>query len=128
MLTNDEPDVNFSLALGADAFIDLASCKWKRTEDVFNLVGYRMVVFRRISNAAEEKNQLLQESIAKWQQPNAMQSSIRVIQIPTLSNVSSSAVRSATDESILKEMLSRDVFDYIRQKRMYSLDETGDII
>ena len=128
MLTNDEPDVDFSLALGADAFIDLASCKWKRTEDVFKLVGYRMVVFRRISNAAEEKNQLLQESITKWQQPtNTIQASIRVIQIPTLSNVSSSAVRSATDESILKEMLSRDVFDYIRQNRMYSLAETGDI-
>ncbi|KAL7543255.1 hypothetical protein ACHAXR_012561 [Thalassiosira sp. AJA248-18] len=127
MLKSDEPDAEFTLALGADTFIDLASGKWRRTEDVFKLVGYRMVVFRRLleGHASEskpsEKDQLLQESVAKWQLINSTQSSIRVIQIPTLSNVSSSAVRKTTNESILKEMLSSEVLGYIKQNRMYSL-------
>jgi nicotinic acid mononucleotide adenylyltransferase len=47
MLTADEPNVDFTLALGSDTFIDLARGKWKRTEDVFKLVGHRIVVFRR---------------------------------------------------------------------------------
>jgi len=44
MLTTDEPNVDFAIALGSDTFIDLASVKWKRTEDVFKLVGHRIVV------------------------------------------------------------------------------------
>ncbi len=131
MLTTDEPEVDFTIALGADTFIDLASGKWKRTEDVFRLVGYRMVVFRRLSeeddnngNTPNDNNdQLLQESIAKWQLINSTQSSIRVIKIPTLSNVSSSAVRGSKDTTTLKEMLSKEVLDYIQRKRMYSFSE-----
>jgi hypothetical protein len=44
MLTTDEPNVDFAIALGLDTFIDLASVKWKRTEDVFKLVGHWIVV------------------------------------------------------------------------------------
>ncbi|KAL3803749.1 hypothetical protein ACHAW5_004600 [Stephanodiscus triporus] len=47
MLTENEPDVDFALALGADAFVDLADGRWKRSEDVFRMVGHRVVVFRR---------------------------------------------------------------------------------
>ena len=106
MLTTDAPDVDFTLALGTDTFIDLASGKWRRTEDVFKLVGYRMIVFRRIPEDSNDGKQLtetdhlLQEGIAKWQLINSTQSSIRVIQIPSLSNVSSSAVRKSTNETI----------------------------
>mmetsp|Transcript_10686 Transcript_10686/g.23643 ORF Transcript_10686/g.23643 Transcript_10686/m.23643 type:complete len:243 (-) Transcript_10686:59-787(-) len=129
MVTSAEPNVDFTIALGADTFIDLASGKWRRTEDVFRLVGYRMVVFRRLSedgsneNKSTEKDHLLQESIAKWQLINSTQSSIRVIQIPTLTNVSSSAVRRCTDETMMKEMVSSDVLEYIQQQRMYKLSE-----
>lgn len=136
MLANDEPNVDFTLALGADTFIDLASGKkWRRTEDVFKLVGYRMVVFCRLpedddgdgddgrSDAEGEEDRSLQESIAKWQLINSTQSSIRLIRIPTLSKVSSSAVRRCTDESILRDMISMDVLDYVKQNRMYSFSE-----
>jgi len=129
MLTQNEPTVDFTLALGADTFIDLASGKWRRTEDVFKLVGYRMVVFQRkdedsISNSIVEKNKLLQESIAKWQLINSTQSSIRVIDIPTLTEVSSSAVRRSTDETALKKMLSSEVLEYIQDKQMYALSDS----
>ena len=124
MLTKDEPEVAFTLALGADTFIDLASGKWRRTDDVFNLVGRRMIVFRRRESDADgadalERDRLLRESIAKWQ-PDNMQPSIRVVEIPTLSDVSSSAARRSTDETVLKAMLSREVLEYLQQNRMYS--------
>jgi len=127
MLTKEAPDVDFTLALGADTFIDLASGKWRRTEDVFKMVGYRMVVFRRKvddgENNMSEMDQRLRESIAKMQLNNSTQSSIRVIQIPSLSNVSSSVVRKSKNDAVLKEMLASDVLDYIQQRRMYSFSE-----
>lgn len=140
MLINDEPDVDFTLAFGADTFIDLVRGKWRRSEDVFQLVGYRMVVFRRISSSQEkndskdeevvhvdnddETDRVLSESIAKWNSIGGQQSSIRAIRIPTLTNVSSSAVRRSTgDKTILKEMLTSGVMEYVQQNRMYSLSE-----
>lgn len=130
MLTKNEPVVDFTIALGADTFIDLASGKWRRTEDVFRMVGYRMVVFSRRddynNSTSAEKEQLLQESIAKWQLINSTQSSIRVIQIPTLTGVSSSAVRKSTDETALKEMLSSCVLEYIQQRQMYAFSDEGE--
>jgi len=147
MVTHHEPTVDFTLALGTDTFIDLASGKWRRTEDVFRLVNYRMVVFRRLleneeednggsdnsmERKSKEKERKLRECIGKWQhQQHLMMDStsqsasatIRIIQIPTLSNVSSSAVRRSTDVSILRGMLSGDVLEYIQQHQMYSFSQ-----
>lgn len=128
MLISNEPDADFTLALGADTFIDLASGKWRRTEDVFKLVGYRMVVFHRLTEENDVqisgdagKDELLQQSVTKWQLVNATQSSIRIIQIPILSNVSSSVVRRTSDETTLREMLSIEVLEYVKRNQMYAL-------
>lgn len=126
MLTQHQPDVDFTLALGTDTYIDLASGKWKRTEDIFRMVGYRTIIFRRkeednVDN--NEKEQLLQKRIAQWQLINATQSSIRVIEIPTLTEVSSSVVRKSTDETALRAMLSNDVLEYITHNQMYALSD-----
>lgn len=59
MLTTNEPHVEFTLALGSDTFIDLASGKWKRTEDVFRLLGHRLVVFCRKMRRRVEKEEEL---------------------------------------------------------------------
>lgn len=132
MLAKDAPDVDFTLALGADTFIDLASGKWRRTEDVFALTDYRMVVFPRIREGSEgdginsltgdSVDPVLQESIAKWQ-PAGDQPSIRVVRVPVLSSISSSAVRRSMDEKFLSEALSSEVLQYIRRHRMYAIYE-----
>ena len=132
MLTREEPDVDFTLALGADTFIDLASGRWSRTEDVFESVGRRIVVFGRLEGdggdegAAAAREGLLRESIAKWTPTNDSARPIRTIRIPTLSDVSSSAARRTSDLRVLRSMLSSDVLEYVRQNRMYSLGE-GDV-
>ena len=146
--------MDFTLALGADTFIDLARGKWKRTEDVFKLVGHRIVVFRRRRNrlredresaadaatasatasmmAAEEiehdNEALLQDLIAKWQilDPSTKVSSLQVVCIPVLTNVSSSAVRRSTDANVLKEMVTENVLNYILDHNMYAFSELGE--
>ena len=87
-----------------------------------------MVVFRRLPEENggqigddEGKDELLQQSVAKWQLIDATQSSIRIIQIPILSNVSSSVVRRTSDETTLREMLSIEVLEYVKRNQMYAL-------
>ena len=52
MLTRDEPDVDFALALGADAYADLSAGRWRRSEDILRMVGSRVVVFCRKSSSS----------------------------------------------------------------------------
>jgi hypothetical protein len=146
MLTNDEPDVDFVLALGADAFVDLASGRWGRTEDVFRMVGRRMVVFRRASSSSsssssgvgaeddDDGDDTLRGCAARWSRPvvdgdddgrSSSSSSIRIVRVPTLSGVSSSAARASADVAALGGMLSVDVLDYVRRHGMYAFAEGG---
>ena len=143
MLINDEPDVEFTLALGADTFIDLVNGKWRRSEDVLQLVGYRIVVFRRLSEEGsasstsdEELKQqdAVKECIAKLQQrmdsKTATTTAITLTQIPSTTkteigvSVSSSAARNTTDEKVLREILSADVLDYVRERKMYAFSDS----
>ena len=126
MLTANEPNVDFTLALGTDTFVDLASGKWRRTAEVFKLVGHRMIVFRRHSvhdGAAEED--IIQQHIAKWQIFNGTTPSIRLVEIPSLADVSSSIVRSTNDESILNDMVTPPILEYMKQNKLYTFEEGG---
>lgn len=122
MLMTKEPNVDFTLALGTDTFIDLASGKWRRTEEVFQLVRHRMIVFRRKSEADEgrEKDELIQQSIAKWQLLNETQSSIQLVTIPSLTGVSSSTVRSTRDDEILSGLVMQPILEYMKQNKLYA--------
>ena len=162
MLIENEPDVDFTWAIGEDAFIDLASGKWKRAEDIFRLLGHRIIVFRRSihynnnavdedgikelptndnNNDNNETEQILRDCVTKWtlhrpiggtaglngeagltsSSSSSSSSSIKLVHVPTLSsNVSSSAARATSDETILNTMLSNNVLDYIRHHCMYS--------
>ena len=154
MLTTDEPNLEFTLALGADTFIDLVNGKWRRSEDVFKLVEYRIVVFRRsieednnnnnnnnasLSEELKQHDDEVQECIAKLQQraktspstttTTTTKPAITVTQIPTatISNtgvsVSSSTARNTTDETVLREILSADILNYIREGKMYAFSD-----
>jgi len=138
MLITDEPNLEFTLALGADTFIDLVNGKWRRSEDVLQLVEYRIVVFRRLveeDNASSEElkqHDEVKECIAKLQQrvdSTTATTTITVTQIPSATksdigvSVSSSAARNTTDETVLREILSADVLDYIRERKMYAFSD-----
>ena len=125
MLIEDEPHVDFTLALGVDTSVDLSSGKWRRTEEEFKLVGHRMVVFRRLSDAKDEieRGEEIQRGIAKWQLLNETKSSIRLVNIPSLTDVSSSTVRSTSDENFLNSLVTKPVLDYIRQNNLYAFSK-----
>jgi len=137
MLINDEPSIEFTFALGADTFIDLVNGKWRRSEEVLKLVEYRIVVFRRLiedGNASSKEIQQhdeVKECITKLQQrvDSTTPAAITVTQIPFATksevgvSVSSSAARNTTDEALLREILSEDVLDYIRERKMYAFSD-----
>ena len=49
-----EPDVDFTLLLGMDTFMDLSNYKWKRVEDIFKMIQGRIIVVYR---PKEEENE-----------------------------------------------------------------------
>jgi nicotinic acid mononucleotide adenylyltransferase len=89
-----------------------------------------MVVFRRLSetnlNDGEEKEELIQQGIAKWQLLNETMSSIRLITIPSLTDVSSSVVRGAKDEAVLSNLITEPVLEYIKQKKLYAFADNNE--
>jgi len=46
-LIQKEPETDFTLALGADTFMDLTHWKWKRAKDVIHMLQGRIIVFQR---------------------------------------------------------------------------------
>ena len=139
MLITEEPNIEFTLALGADTFKDLVNGKWRRSEEVLQLVEYRIVVFRRLgeednnssSTQLKQQDEEVQECIEKLNlRVDATATNpvnITVTQLPALCrtgvNVSSSAARNTTNETELLEILSTDVIDYIRERKMYAFSD-----
>ncbi|KAL7471564.1 hypothetical protein ACHAXS_011845 [Conticribra weissflogii] len=139
-LTTNEPNVEFTWALGADTFLDLASGKWRRTDEVFELVGHRMVVFKRLSDGKGESNgairnendngheddKLLRGNAEKWSKlGDDGKPTIRIVHIPSLTEASSSTARQTSDEFKLRELLTDDVLNFVKKRKMYSFSESN---
>jgi hypothetical protein len=84
------------------------------------------------SEQLKQSDNDVQECIAKLRQrvqSTTSQLAIRVTQIPDATNlmrgvsVSSSAARCTTDEALLRQILSDDVLNFIKEKRMYAFSE-----
>mmetsp|Transcript_47336 Transcript_47336/g.143345 ORF Transcript_47336/g.143345 Transcript_47336/m.143345 type:complete len:183 (-) Transcript_47336:362-910(-) len=141
MLIADEPDTDFALALGTDTFMDLTAWKWRRSRDVLSLVGGRILVIHRISDNAvpggvlAERIKLVNEefdreksgsvgAFMEGERHHVDKSSeeggpVKVHQIETLSDISSSFIRSCSNEEILKAALAPRVFEFIKDKQLY---------
>lgn len=128
MLQDMEPNSDFYFALGADTFMDLTSWKWRRSKDVLSLLQGRFVVFRRAHDNEEtnekdvEKDKLLDKRIELINLEHS--GNVRLLQIPTLTDVSSTRIRSCVDEGMLKEMLVAQVLDYMKEHKLYSFSST----
>eukprot|EP00978_Attheya_sp_CCMP212_P023348 scaffold71399_cov72-Attheya_sp.AAC.1 len=123
MLRNSNPNVDFSLMLGSDTFLDLTSWKWRRSRDVIQLVEGRLLVIQRkgvIENTkVDQKLQLVNEMV---QDPNAAQTLL----ISSLSSVSSTLVRSSTDEQLLNDSITPDVLQYMKDNKLYAFSDADD--
>jgi len=129
---NDAAIYNYTLCLGMDTFLDLMRGKWRRTEDVIELVQGRFVVLYRKGtedhscNGGEEINDdlntdnnppqkqvqkqdlhdhpLLQAALHKLKETYGYSNTCELLHVPTLGAVSSSLVRSLSSELSLKGM------------------------
>ena len=134
MLLDEEPNANFSFALGADTFMDLTTFKWRRSHDVLDLLGGRLVVIYRQTENAESRycEKDLQERIDTVNKERhrdvrghdekgaASADGPAMLFKPDLQAISSSLARSTTDEAQLALLLEPKVLQYIKEKQFYA--------
>jgi len=141
MLLVDEPNSLFTLTLGRDTFMDLTNWKWRRSKDILHLLEARLLVIHRLPSSLsknEESDQIENDtnleqlnrrvfetnnSIRKDKSQNLSSEPIKVIQIPSLSNVSSSLVRSTSNCSFLSQLVSPEVLEYMQKHKLYAFNE-----
>lgn len=113
LFLEEEENTDFTFCLGGDTFLDLTALKWKRSRDVLQLLEGRLVVFARKGSNID-----LKEHVRRVNETEGMNAVL--LEIPTLTDVSSSSVRSCKDEETLKQLLSSGVLEYIKENRLYS--------
>lgn len=140
-----EPNTKFTIALGTDTFMDLTGGKWRQWEDVISHVRGRILVIQReVPGDAEaslsrkaaqshtdvEVNNRIQKINEEWSKPSKEQLADDIeihpaipVKIPSLSAVSSTAVRLTRNMNILKPLLKPSVLEYIRSKQLYAFSE-----
>jgi nicotinic acid mononucleotide adenylyltransferase len=132
MLSGEEPGVDFSFALGADTFMDLTAFKWRRSHDVLDLLGGRLVVIYRPTERDESTRYCetdLQRRIDAVNRERrgmdaqegceASADGPAMLLKPDLEAISSSLARSTADEAELEMLLEPKVVQYIKQKQFY---------
>ena len=116
MLMEEEPNVDFTFCLGTDTFMDLTNWKWKRSKDVLRLLNGRIMVLHR---KGMTKNDELRDRINAVNKTDG-NGNIELLEIPSLQEISSSSVRSCTNEEFLEHLVTPQVLDYMRNHKLYS--------
>ena len=132
MLMKDEPNTKWTLTLGRDTFMDLTNWKWRRSRDILKLVEGRILVIHRLLDTMDTKvndNHLL-ELEKRVNQINFDffgshdSNPIKIIEIKSLSHVSSTLVRNTTDTTLLLQWITKPILDYIQAKQLYAFQQT----
>lgn len=103
-LLEQNPDASFTLLLGGDTYADLCDGKWKRGDELVQLV------------------QLLVMQRKGFQDDSAIESDsdrVRFVFNPALSDISSTTVRAMTDVEQLREAVGPAVAEYITTHKLY---------
>lgn len=115
ILMEAEPTVDFAFALGGDTFMDLTNWKWRRSREVLSFLQGRFIVLFRKGLSSSEA---LQERIDQLNKQEDGQA--RLLQIPTLQEVSSTQIRASNDVEELKELLHPEVLKYMKEHKLYA--------
>lgn len=121
MLQEEEPGTDFSFCLGADTFLDLTAWKWRRSKDVLSLLEGRLVVLHRKGITGTDD---LQDRVDQVNREEG-QGNIKVLNLETVSEVSSSLVRSMTSDEDLQALLTPSVVEYIKSNKLFAFGEKG---
>lgn len=114
LLLEQEPDSDFTFCLGSDTFLDLSNWKWKRSRDILTQLQGRILVIDRPNTSVEG----LEERIDMINETES--ANVRLLRVSTLGSVSSTMIRSCTDEEELKTLLDPTVLAFIKEQKMYT--------
>lgn len=112
----------YTLAMGADTFMDLTSFKWRKAKEVIQLVEGRFVVKLRLSDDSYSESAILErieevnESIRK--ETPSFQMDVQLL-TSAVTGASSSAARETSDEKTLLTLLDEKVVEYIKRNKLY---------
>lgn len=92
---------------GTDTFNDMKKGKWKRGRELLDLVSVVIVSRPGVSYALQDDD--------------VTNPRLHFFNVPSLGEVSSTAVRKTTDLRLLREVLEPRVLEYIRERGLYAL-------
>lgn len=96
-----------STPTGTDTFNDMKRGKWKRGRELLDLVSV-VVISRPGVPYAPQEDEFLNHNLHFYN-------------VPSLGEVSSTAVRKTTDLRLLREVLEPRVLEYIRERGLYTI-------
>jgi len=113
----------FTLAMGADTFMDLTTLKkWKKPKEIILMVEGRFVVKLRLGENSFSESQILEriKTVNRSFQEEIPSFQMRVELITeSSSDTSSTAARETRDEEQLARYLDKNVIDYIKTNNLY---------
>jgi nicotinic acid mononucleotide adenylyltransferase len=105
------PDASFTMLLGSDTYADLQNGKWKNGDELKRLVKF-VVMSRRGY-----------EGVATPADGQTESDGTQFVTIPTLSDISSTYVRTVQDADVLNTLVVPEVAAYIVQHKLYAFSE-----
>lgn len=105
-------DTTFTLLLGGDTYLDLLAGKWKRGDELTKIVKLLVVDREGV------------ESV--WREQGTADDRVTYINVPQLSDVSSSIARALGDRAKAAQYLDPAVLDYIVQHKLYAFAKASE--
>ncbi|KAH7484337.1 hypothetical protein KRP22_005509 [Phytophthora ramorum] len=104
-MLDKHPDTSFTMLLGGDTYADLLAGKWKRGNELMQLVKLLVVDRKGVASP--------------WREGQTADR-VKYLHVPELSDVSSTMVRATSDRAELEKLLDPAVLDYIVQHKLYA--------
>jgi nicotinate (nicotinamide) nucleotide adenylyltransferase len=103
-------DTSFTMLLGGDTFADLLAGKWKRGDELMQLVKLLVVDRKGVDSP--------------WRAQQNQSDRVKYLRVPELSDVSSTMVRSSADRNELQKHVHPAVLQYMEQHKLYAFAST----
>ncbi|GMF29697.1 unnamed protein product [Phytophthora fragariaefolia] len=100
-------DASFSLLLGGDTYADLLAGKWKRGDELMQLVKLLVVDRKGVESPWRAREQQRNDRVT-------------YLHVPELSDVSSTKVRATADRAELEQHVDAAVLDYMAEHKLYA--------
>ena len=123
MLLGGADELELTLSLGADTFMNLTKWKWLHSKDIFKLTNGRSIIFVGKEEEMITEDQLL-ERIEEIKQKFAEDSdidgnNIQLLNVSTLTEIFSSAVRKSKETDDIMPGVSA----YIKEHNLYAFSK-----